>query len=30
MNMRGEAEEGDDPSGKSVEKGGDKVAAGTL
>jgi len=30
MNMKGEAEEGDGPSEKSVEKRGDKVAAGPL
>jgi len=30
MNMEGEAEEGDGPSEKSVEKGRDKVGAGTL
>jgi hypothetical protein len=30
MNMKGGAKEGDDPSDKSVEKGGDKVAAGIL
>jgi len=30
MNVRGEEEEGDGPSEKSVEKGGDKVAGGTL
>jgi len=29
MNMKGEAKEGDGPSEKSVEKGGDKVTAGT-
>ena len=30
MDMKGEVEEGAGPSGKSVEKGGDKVAAGIL
>ena len=28
MNMKGKAKEGDGPSEKSVENGGDKVAAG--